>query len=535
MRAKLTLTKLILTCICFVLPVFSMAAEQAELNLKQILLMPGELTQSHAKFEPQCQQCHLHFEKSNQAPLCLDCHKGIQEDVTNKTGFHGQLKRKQLNECSSCHSDHLGRDVDIMAFDVDQFDHNKTQFPLEGSHLTQTCKNCHNEKHPKSGKPTFRLPDFKPQAQCASCHEDPHEGNLADDCTSCHAQDKWQVEKFDHSKTDFLLKDKHQEVSCQSCHVKDVAAPVGKQCSNCHKSNDKHLGVFGEKCADCHNEKGWDKTNYNHFEATEFDLLGKHNKLQCAACHFNKKEPEKTCNSCHASNDIHLGSNGNDCKQCHNNDKWSKTEFDHNKSTDFLLQGAHIDLTCSACHQPGQVHKEPALGQTKNVRQCKDCHQTNDPHKGALGKTCQDCHQQTKWIEKVTFNHDFTDFPLTGGHQMLVCQSCHDSADFAVKEQDCVDCHQKDDIHEQTLTNQCATCHNPSSWTTWQFDHQKQTDYPLKGAHSNLSCELCHSPSLPKPLSPPNSCATCHKEDDVHNGTFGKNCQQCHTTERFYD
>jgi hypothetical protein len=356
--------------------------------------------------------------------------------------------------------------------------------------------------NPNVTNATFRLPDFKPQAQCASCHEDPHEGNLADDCTSCHSQDKWQVEKFDHSKTDFLLKDKHQDVSCQSCHVKDVAAPLGKQCSNCHKSNDKHLGIFGEKCA---------------------------------ACHFDKKEPEKTCNSCHVSNDIHLGSNGNDCKQCHNNDKWSKTEFDHDKSTDFLLQGAHQELNCSACHLPGQVHKETFPNQTKNVRQCKDCHQANDPHKGALGETCQDCHQQTKWFEKVTFNHDFTDFPLTGGHQMLVCQSCHDSADFTVKEQGCVDCHLKDDIHEQTLGNQCATCHNPSSWTTWQFDHQKQTDYPLKGAHNNLSCELCHSPTLPKPLSPPTSCATCHKEDDVHNGTFGKNCQQCHTTERFYD
>jgi hypothetical protein len=86
MKAKRTIQKLMQTCVCFVLfiilrllivrllivlPAFSMAAEQTELNLKQILLMPGELTQSHAKFEPQCNQCHLSIARlQTSSPVC---------------------------------------------------------------------------------------------------------------------------------------------------------------------------------------------------------------------------------------------------------------------------------------------------------------------------------------------------------------------------------------------------------------------------------------------------------------------------------
>lgn len=495
-------------------------------NLKQLLLMPGKLTQSHAHLENQCSNCHVHFDTSQQAPLCLDCHKTIKQDVEDKTGYHGRLPQDELNRCSTCHSDHLGREADIMRFDSDNFDHDQTDFKLEGKHAQQSCQSCHDNTHPKSKKPTFLIPE----ASCNNCHQDPHEQRLSSECTDCHNQQGWQVKTFDHEQTDFPLKDKHQKVACKSCHVKDVSAPLATQCSSCHGALDSHFGVFGEKCESCHSEKGWQDAPYDHFKQSKYKLEGKHARLECANCHFEALNPKKTCIDCHSKNDIHLGGNGNECQQCHNNEQWQKATFDHDKETDFNLLGAHQELLCTACHLPGET-----AGKGQPPRQCIDCHKDSDPHQNQLGDSCSNCHQQNSWDEQVVFNHDFTQFPLTGSHGLLACQSCHEDKAFQIKTYACIDCHKTDDFHQQTLGTQCADCHNVSSWQAWQFDHQSQTDYPLTGAHRDLSCELCHKPVLPQPQKPPTNCVGCHKVDDVHQGRFGNNCGQCHNKERFYD
>ena len=66
---------------------FSAQAED-ELSLKQLLLMPGKLTEPHADLETKCESCHVHFEKSNQSPLCLDCHEEVANDLKFDKGFH---------------------------------------------------------------------------------------------------------------------------------------------------------------------------------------------------------------------------------------------------------------------------------------------------------------------------------------------------------------------------------------------------------------------------------------------------------------
>ncbi len=485
--------------------------------------MPGKLTQAHAKIESQCNKCHLQFDKSNQSPLCLDCHKAIKSDLQNSTGFHSKLAKNKIKQCSLCHTDHQGRNTNITSLDTEHFNHQQTEFPLKNSHLKLSCNDCH-----KKNNKNFRI-KLK-VGQCTSCHQDPHQGKLKNDCSKCHNQKKWQVRQFDHSKTTFKLVGKHQQLICQSCHVNDVSKKIGDQCVNCHRSKDKHFNVFGNKCGACHTSKSWKKTDYNHYSSTKFRLLGKHKTLACVDCHLKKVSPEKSCNSCHKNNDIHLGNNGTDCQQCHNNNKWQDTSFDHNNDTDFTLQGAHKKLNCDACHLLNSEKKAVAT-----TRQCNDCHQLTDAHRGKLGKDCQDCHKQQQWNQQVTFNHDFTLFPLTGAHQLLFCQSCHDTADFSVKSFKCADCHIDDDFHQKTLGNKCEQCHNTSSWSAWQFDHQRQTDFPLKGAHNKLACNLCHKKELPKPLKPAKECVSCHKKDDTHHGTFGRNCQQCHNKESFYD
>ena len=138
---------------------------------------------------------------------------------------------------------------------------------------------------------------------------------------------------------------------------------------------------------------------------------------------------KKTCNGCHKKDDVHLGNNGSDCQQCHDNNDWGKIQFNHNDDTSFSLQGTHKNLVCEACHLPEVLkNTTPKKNDSKQLepeRTCHDCHQISDVHNGKLGQSCQQCHQQEKWHEQVIFNHDFTLFPLTGSHQLQVCQACH--------------------------------------------------------------------------------------------------------------
>jgi hypothetical protein len=539
---------MIVLCLFTINNAYAFEENNTELSLKQLLLMPGDLTKPHAKIENKCQQCHLHFDKENQSPLCLDCHEDIDNDLKQKRGFHSQIAKDDIKQCNSCHTDHKGRDVDITSLDKTRFDHSETEFPLKNSHLPLACSDCH-----KSTDKNFRLPLKKDT--CTSCHDDPHQGKLKETCTSCHNEKNWQETKFDHKNTDFLLKGKHDELSCQSCHVNDVAVEIGSQCVTCHLSKDTHLNTFGNKCGSCHLEQGWDKTEYDHFKETKFRLVGKHENISCESCHLpssrtintlDKKTNalKKTCNGCHKKDDVHLGNNGTDCQQCHDNNDWGKVRFDHDEETSFSLQGAHEKLVCQACHLPSlleknitnkSITKQGDDKQLKPARTCHDCHQITDAHNGELGKDCQQCHQQKKWHEQVTFNHDFTLFPLTGAHQLQVCQACHFSSDFTVKVFSCVDCHQEDDPHKKSLGSKCQQCHNSASWSAWQFNHQDQTDYSLEGAHNNLSCYSCHKADDEKPLSPPSQCVACHQNDDVHQGAFGENCQQCHNMDSFND
>lgn len=521
---------------------YAQADTNSSFSLKQLLLMPDDLTQPHAKFESDCQQCHLHFEKENQSPLCLDCHKEINKDLKNDKGFHSKIAKDSIKQCSVCHTDHRGRDFNITSLDKDHFDHNKTEFELHDSHMQLECDNCH--------KPTdknFRIKLKK--GKCSSCHEDPHQEKLGDNCTQCHDEKQWKTTSFNHDKTDFMLENKHEELSCKSCHVNDVAVEIGSKCSNCHLSRDKHLDTFGSKCQTCHTTKTWEKTDYDHFKETKFRLQGKHKELNCDTCHLTIHNSDKrkklgtTCFECHQNDDVHLTNNGQQCEDCHNNSNWSETNFDHNSETTFKLDGSHKQLSCDVCHLSDQILKNSKTTLTKkekthtlkSARTCFDCHEIIDAHQGSLGKECQSCHHQQKWHEQVVFNHDFTLFPLTGAHQLQVCQSCHFSNDFVIEKFSCISCHEADDIHHTSLGEKCVSCHNSASWSAWTFDHTEQTQYPLEGAHNNLSCNSCHIASLVKPIFPPKQCAVCHKSDDVHQGDFGNRCQQCHNTDSFYD
>ncbi len=520
-------------------------AEEQSLSLKQMLLSPGDLTQAHAEIETKCESCHTHFDKSNQTPLCLDCHEQIDEDLNLKNGFHGNLEETKTNDCKGCHTDHRGRDFNINGLDKDNFDHSKTNFVLEFHHNNASCETCHDnnataDERLKLG--LLELPSAEgyrfSEFECASCHIDYHEESLGKECDSCHTAESWQVTQFDHQQTDFVLDGKHQDVECSSCHLDNQFEQAKTTCESCHLAEEPHLGVFGAACVDCHTTEKWKNDTYDHFKETGFVLEGSHsitsaNSINCIDCHAEELKPKSSCLTCHKNDDLHQGSNGEECQDCHNQKKWDQTSFKHNDSTTgFELDGAHQDVDCESCHQLGK-NKNSKFDTQITVRQCGECHKSDDPHGSEISGDCQDCHNSTDWTDSVRFNHDFSNFPLTGSHQLLVCESCHLTSEFSEESASCNSCHKDDDVHQKSLGENCEGCHDSSTWSHWQFDHDSQTKFFLEGSHKNLKCELCHNDSFSKPLNPGKDCISCHRDDDIHRGALGTDCKQCHTENDF--
>ena len=502
------------------------AAEQAESGdwSWKRLVMPGELSRAHADLAGDCSQCHTAFDLADEARRCLVCHEDVANDLAAGTGHHGRAPGRVGEDCRSCHTEHRGAEFDILGLQPASFDHSLTDFALLGPHAAQLCESCH-----ASGDAYRDAP-----SDCVDCHaeDDAHGGTLGRDCVSCHrvslerGAKGWATARFDHDETRFPLTGGHVDVACGLCHsgADYTAAPT--ECASCHRLDDAHQGAFGSDCASCHDTRSWARSGFDHEAVSGFALAGRHAAAECRSCHV---EPPghatlpKDCGSCHRLDDAHRGAYGADCERCHESRAWAPSTFDHEKATEFTLVGAHERLECSTCHT--RTLAEPALETA-----CIGCHRGDDPHASQLGRACGDCHTQQTFVSDVFFDHDLTRFPLLGLHAQATCEDCHATPRFRDAEALCESCHTADDIHEGSLGDGCARCHNPNGWPIWRFDHDAQTDFALHGRHADLSCASCHLPGRAGPESS-GACESCHARDDAHRGSFGRDCGLCHGDE----
>lgn len=559
------------------------------------LVMPGKISEAHAKIEKECKKCHLPFKRTEQSGLCMDCHKDTAKDVKTKRGFHGVSPDVNGKECKSCHAEHKGREAKIAVFDQKKFNHSHTGFAVDNAHAKIECDSCH-----KSGK-KFR----EVTSTCVSCHnkDDKHKNSLGEKCEACHNDVSWKEAKFDHSKTRFALTGKHNTAKCDTCHAnnryKDTPrtclachkkddthkgrygqkcetchnatdwknqfnhekqghyallgkhatakcetchkAPLyteklGTKCMSCHKADDVHKGSLGDKCEKCHNERGWKTTSFDHTRDTKFPLANKHKSAKCESCHTKgvTVKLETTCLACHLKNDDHKGTYGKECQTCHNDAAWKPSTFNHAKTSKYTLRDAHAKIKCDACHGTGKLFVKDGAKPLK--MECLACHKKDDKHAGQLGERCESCHNEKKW-DGIGYDHNKSRFPLTGAHYKVECKLCHLTPKFKDASVICGTCHRKEDVHKQTLGNRCETCHNTRNWNSWDFDHTKQTSYLLDGAHSKVKCSACHRVAVAlsdtKTLAAPLSkmCFGCHNGDDTHHGGFGQLCERCHITQ----
>ncbi|MFQ5469524.1 MAG: cytochrome c3 family protein [Gammaproteobacteria bacterium] len=503
--------------VAIVLPTYASASSI------ETLMMPGKVIKGHAKYEEDCDKCHQTFSKSMQSTLCMDCHKKIGKDVEDKKGFHGILKNAAITECKQCHTEHKGRNMDVVRLDKETFNHKQTDFPLKGAHTIVQCKSCHKkDKKYREAKAT-----------CFACHkeDDPHKERLGKKCSKCHNENSWTRVKFDHDKTDYPLKGKHKKAACNGCHPNERYKDISTVCYDCHRLNDIHATRYGKKCKDCHTPEKWTEVKFNHDKDTEYKLIGRHKKVLCDSCHkkgnIYDEDLGTKCIDCHKNDDEHKGRYGKKCKTCHTPRGWGKKiKFDHDKDTDFKLRGKHKKADCETCHK-GDIYEEEL------ETSCFTCHRKDDVHKGEEGKVCERCHNENNWGEKIVFDHDVTYFPLIGLHATTPCEECHLTGTFKAAAIQCVACHHNDDEHKKRLGPDCELCHNPNDWTLWEFDHDKQTDYELDGAHKGLDCHACHKRPVKDKIELSTTCGNCHKNDDIHDGGFGKQCERCHITESF--
>jgi hypothetical protein len=454
------------------------------------------------------------------------------------------------------------------------------------------CLDCHDEiAGDFDRKEGFHgiSPDVGGQ-QCAACHSD-HEGRGADIVGLVAAT-------FDHTLTDFELLGLHSDAACVDCHEPAKtyrAAP--EECVDCHLEDDVHDSQLGTACADCHNPNDWAEFEFDH-ETTEFPLVGMHQDAECAGCHEDQthQNTPTDCFGCHAADDIHEGRSGEQCGNCHNEESWTDTSFDHFRDTDFDLLGGHADLSCDSCHSDdpfrdqlqmdcvschldddehkghngtdcaschsndnwteigfdhsqqtdfdlngahqelacNDCHVEPIFESAPGAT-CESCHLEDDVHEGSQGGQCQDCHSETSWEDAPLFDHSLTRFPLLGEHDNIECDSCHLTQVFVDTESACESCHLDDDPHDDNFGRLCESCHNPVAWDLWLFDHNAQTDFPIGGAHVDVACDECHRSSLSSMQDIGEQCGDCHRSDDVHDGEFGRDCGRCHIDRSFTD
>ena len=477
----------------------------------------------------QCSDCHAGT-TVGAGPGCYDCHQ------QNYTNAENHVQSAYPHDCTQCHNTTNWEDA--------TFDHDATNFPLTGAHIATECQSCHTSGY--AGTPT----------NCSACHTENYNlaaepnhtaAGIASTCEDCHTTNAWKPSSFDHAGTGFQLDGAHAGRQCSDCHA-GTTVGAGPDCYDCHQQNytnaENHVqSAYPHDCTQCHNTSNWEDATFDH-SATNFPLTGAHIATECQSCHTSGYAGTPTnCSACHTDN-YNLAAEPNHtaagiastCEDCHSTNAWKPSSFDH-AGTGFQLDGAHAGRQCSDCHAGTTVGAGP---------DCYDCHQQNytnaENHvQSAYPHDCTQCHNTTNW-EDATFDHDATNFPLTGAHIATECQSCHTSG-YAGTPTNCSACHTDnynlaaEPNHTAAgISSTCEDCHLTSAWKPSSFDHAG-TGFQLDGAHAGRQCSDCHAGTT---VGAGPDCYDCHQQNYTNaenhvQSAYPHDCTQCHNTSNWED
>lgn len=472
------------------------AAISADSDNWQYIVSPGALNPYHAFISgiENCTKCH-ELMSGISVDKCLFCHGTINERIDSLKGYHGTLSK----DCFSCHTGHT---INIIKnFSREEFDHNRSIFPLAGGHRKPVCEKCHLRKEKKTGRDRFTF--IGVSTECAGCHVNIHESGSMENCGDCHGQDEWTKTAFDHNgQTKYSLIGIHGGVPCEKCHGKDNAAegirnfsvPDFNNCLSCHE--DRHEGVLSADCLTCHTMRGWKTLVFSH-DQSAYALKGEHRNVSCGSCHAEGKYKaikHDTCSACHQKTPHNLLHEP--CTSCHSEDGWRallagwERDIDGHQKYNYPLKGAHLKTDCGKCH----VQEEGSKYFAMQYGSCIDCHR--DEHGGQFkDKSCEACHV-VEDFKKLTFDHEQAEFKLEVMHKEIKCEKCHAEKQYAAIPVDCGSCHK--DI---------------TAFYKGRFDR--------------------YSGEIPSPKSRLVGCRACHETNRKDFNVEGATCLTCH--EKTYD
>ena len=383
--------------------------------------------------------------------------------------------------------------------------------PWDSAKMEDRCVDCHGEIAEQMqyvASMHGSILNDKPDLRCRFCHPEHRgpDGRL----TELNEAD------FPHQAVGFSMEGHQFTVTreafvCSDCHGDDITRFDLQTCDTCHRQMDlgfmtAHTLSYGSACLECHDGVDGLATNFDH-NKFPFKLAGKHAGLDCAKCHTGARVIGdfqmvlQDCQSCHLRDEPHGGRYGPTCAACHSENGWKPATFDHNLSS-FKLEGEHAEAACDSCHLNNVFVGTPA--------DCYSCHQQDDEHGGRFGTDCSACHTPTDW-EDADFDHNKSNFPLTGRHAGLTCEQCHTSGQFTGLSTTCSSCHGDPVFHAGMFGLDCAACHTTENWfARYNGRHPGIADEGGSGVnHGGASCRECHTQTLHTA-----TCLACHDSNN---------------------
>jgi len=302
-----------------------------------------------------------------------------------------------------------------------------------------------------------------------------------------------------------------------------------------------------------------------------YPLNGKHQTTDCLLCHFSGEyaNTPTECESCHTEfagpfeNEettlINLVNSGNlepsqiylyhfdgACDDCHNEESWQPTSFDHENIIE--CRSCHVEETpvstavtkdlhevypiqCKTCHEDVESWDE-IIYTHDGITECLSCHEADEPDEHYTESTCATCHTEVE--DWNIFEFDHTGYPDCASchqpstvHYLGTCSTCHGNTNdwydydfFHIGMNDCKTCHILEENH---YSGQCSNCHTKEAWLPANFKH---------GGYTVYQCITCHRKDEPSNHYS-NTCGHCHNTNSwyqVHfNHTGLTNCQSCHS------
>ncbi len=181
----------------------------------QKMAQPGALSSVHAHLENRCASCHTPA-RGVRPESCIACHAGSESLLQRgTTSFHAGI-----SSCTECHPEHRGRH----------------QHPTRMDHTALTHIGLRQLR-------SHDVPDSESRQLARRLRE----------WIRRSAADPEAVPHTRITPGEFVL-----------------------NCRRCHASEDRHLGLFGSDCAECHATDRWRVPEFRHPPASSTD---------CAQCH----------------------------------------------------------------------------------------------------------------------------------------------------------------------------------------------------------------------------------------------------------